>query len=34
MRLAYGNQVGSLARIVSAIGKVGGDIGAVDIRGF
>ena len=31
MRLAYGNQVGSLARIVSTIGKVGGDIGAVDI---
>jgi malate dehydrogenase (oxaloacetate-decarboxylating) len=31
MRLAYSNQVGSLARIVSTIGKVGGDIGAVDI---
>jgi len=31
MRLAYPNRVGTLARIVSAIGKEGGDIGAVDI---
>ena len=31
MRLAYPNRVGTLARIVSAIGKDGGDIGAVDI---
>ena len=31
MRLAYPNRVGMLARIVSAIGKDGGDIGAVDI---
>jgi malate dehydrogenase (oxaloacetate-decarboxylating) len=31
MRLAYANRVGALARIVSAIGKAGGDIGAVDI---
>jgi malate dehydrogenase (oxaloacetate-decarboxylating) len=31
MRLAYSNQVGMLARIVGAIGKEGGDIGAVDI---
>ncbi len=31
MRLTYPNRVGMLARIVSAIGKEGGDIGAVDI---
>jgi malate dehydrogenase (oxaloacetate-decarboxylating) len=31
MRLTYSNLVGTLARIVSAIGKEGGDIGAVDI---
>ena len=31
MRLTYPNQVGMLARIVSAVGKEGGDIGAVDI---
>ncbi|MEI6781382.1 MAG: NAD-dependent malic enzyme [Verrucomicrobiota bacterium] len=31
MRLTYSNLVGALARIVSAIGKEGGDIGAVDI---
>ena len=31
MRLAYPNHVGMLARIVSTIGKEGGDIGAVDI---
>src|ERR1039458_6595895 len=31
MRLAYPNRVGTLARIVGAIGKDGGDIGAVDI---
>src|ERR1017187_2451048 len=31
VRLAYPNRVGTLARIVSAIGKDGGDIGAVDI---
>jgi malate dehydrogenase (oxaloacetate-decarboxylating) len=31
MRLTYANQVGALARIVSTIGKSGGDIGAVDI---
>jgi malate dehydrogenase (oxaloacetate-decarboxylating) len=31
MRLTYPNQVGMLARIVSTIGKEGGDIGAVDI---
>jgi malate dehydrogenase (oxaloacetate-decarboxylating) len=31
MRLTYPNRVGTLARIVSAIGKDGGDIGAVDI---
>src|ERR1039458_9008628 len=31
MRLAYPNWVGTLARIVGAIGKDGGDIGAVDI---
>jgi malate dehydrogenase (oxaloacetate-decarboxylating) len=31
MRLAYPNRVGMLARIVSTIGKDGGDIGAVDI---
>ena len=31
MRLSYPNRVGGLARIVSTIGKVGGDIGAVDI---
>ena len=34
VRLAYPNRVGTLARIVSAIGKDGGDIGAVDIAGF
>src|ERR1035437_5097321 len=31
MRLAYPNRVGTLARIVAAIGKEAGDIGAVDI---
>jgi malate dehydrogenase (oxaloacetate-decarboxylating) len=31
MRLSYPNLVGTLARIVSTIGKEGGDIGAVDI---
>jgi malate dehydrogenase (oxaloacetate-decarboxylating) len=31
MRLTYPNQVGMLARIISAVGKEGGDIGAVDI---
>jgi malate dehydrogenase (oxaloacetate-decarboxylating) len=31
MRLTYPNQVGMLARIVSTVGKEGGDIGAVDI---
>ena len=31
MRLAYPNHVGMLARIVGAVGKEGGDIGAVDI---
>ena len=31
MRLTYPNKVGMLARIISSIGKEGGDIGAVDI---
>jgi len=31
MRLAYPNRIGTFARIVSAIGKHGGDLGAVDI---
>ena len=31
MRLAYPNQIRMLARILSAVGKHGGDIGAVDI---
>ena len=31
VRLAYPNQIGTLARIVGTIGKHGGDIGAVDI---
>ena len=31
MRLTYPNHVGMLARIVNAVGKEGGDIGAVDI---
>src|SRR5437867_2064803 len=31
IRLAYPNRIGGFARIVSAIGKQGGDLGAVDI---
>jgi malate dehydrogenase (oxaloacetate-decarboxylating) len=31
MRLAYPNRIGMLARIISAVGKQGGDLGAVDI---
>lgn len=31
MRLVYPNQIGMLARILSTVGKHGGDIGAVDI---
>jgi malate dehydrogenase (oxaloacetate-decarboxylating) len=31
LRLAYPNRIGMFARIVSAIGKQGGDLGAVDI---
>ncbi|MDE3068295.1 MAG: NAD-dependent malic enzyme [Verrucomicrobiota bacterium] len=31
MRLAYPNRIGMFARIVSAIGRHGGDLGAVDI---
>src|SRR5678815_55481 len=31
MRLAYPNRIGMFAQIVSAIGKQGGDLGAVDI---
>jgi malate dehydrogenase (oxaloacetate-decarboxylating) len=31
MRLAYPNRIGMFARIVSAVGKHGGDLGAVDI---
>ena len=31
MRLAYPNHIGMFARIVSMIGKHGGDLGAVDI---
>ena len=31
MRLAYPNRIGTFARIVSVIGKHGGDLGAVDI---
>ncbi len=31
MRLAYPNRIGAFARIVGAIGKHGGDLGAVDI---
>ena len=31
MRLSYPNRIGMFARIVSAIGKHGGDLGAVDI---
>jgi len=33
MRLVYPNQIGMLARILSTVGKHGGDIGAVDIAG-
>ena len=31
IRAQYANQVGTLGRITSAVGKVGGDIGAIDI---
>src|SRR5215469_3997455 len=31
MRLSYPNRIGMFARIVSTIGKHGGDLGAVDI---
>ena len=31
MRLTYPNRIGMFARVVSAIGKHGGDLGAVDI---
>jgi malate dehydrogenase (oxaloacetate-decarboxylating) len=31
VRLSYPNRIGMFARIVSTIGKYGGDLGAVDI---
>jgi len=34
MRVEIQNRVGMLGRVTSAIGKAGGDIGAVDIAGF
>ncbi len=34
MRVEIQNQVGMLGKVTSAIGKAGGDIGAVDIAGF
>ncbi len=34
MRVEVQNRVGMLGRVTSAIGKAGGDIGAVDIAGF
>jgi malate dehydrogenase (oxaloacetate-decarboxylating) len=34
MRVELQNRVGMLGRVTSAIGKAGGDIGAVDIAGF
>ena len=34
MRVEIQNRIGMLGRVMSAIGKAGGDIGAVDIAGF
>jgi len=34
MRVEIQNRPGMLGRVASAIGKAGGDIGAVDIAGF